>query len=78
MQHVMETCTNTQCSMVTCRYFTNYGRCKDSCVYHHEMSDKIRREQEKEIEKLRQEVEELKKQVKELRNTLNQNSDFPS
>ena len=66
-----------------CRYFANFGRCKfkDSCAYLHEISENIsefRRDQEKEVEKLRQEVQELEKQVKELRNILNQNSDFPS
>jgi hypothetical protein len=38
----------------------------------------FRREQEKEIEKLRQEVEELHKQVDELRNTLDQILNIPN
>ena len=77
-QHYMEICTNTQCSMVTCvyrhpracRYFNNFGRCKfeDSCAYLHKKDD--RKDQEKEIEKLRKEVEELHKQVNELRKIL--------
>ena len=84
-QHFMEICTNTKCSMVTCiyrhprmcRYFNNFGRCKfeDSCAYLHKRNDNLcefRKEQEKEIEKLRKEVEELHKQVNELRNILNE------
>ena len=66
-----------------CRYFTNFARCKfeDSCAYLHKGDDNIsefRREQEKEIEKLRQEVEELHKQVDELRNILDQISNIPN
>ena len=87
----MEICNNNQCSMVTClyrhprvcRYFTNFGRCKfeDSCAYLHKREDKIselRKEQEKEIEKLKQEVEKLKNQVNELQNAVNQISKLPN
>ena len=90
-QHIMEICSNTQCSMVTCiyrhprvcRYFSNFGRCKfsDSCSYLHEIDDKIselRSEQGKEIEKLRQEVEELHKQVEDLRNQISNQANFQS
>ena len=82
-QHYMEICTNTQCSMVTCvyshprlcRYFNNFGRCKfeESCAYLHKKDDSLsdfRKDQEKEIKKLRNEVEELNKQVIELRSIL--------
>ena len=90
-QHVMEVCTNTQCSMVTClyrhprvcRYFNNFGRSKfdGSCAYLHKRNDKLsefKEEQEKEIEKLRKDVEELQKQVIELRNTLNEMANPPN
>ena len=90
-QHIMEICSNTQCSMVTCiyrhprvcRYFSNFGRCKisDSCSYLHEIDDiisELRSEQGKEIEKLRQEVEELHKQVEDLRNQISNQANFQS
>ena len=90
-QHVMEICKNMQCSMVTCiyrhprmcRYFNNFGRCKfeDSCAYLHKSEDKIselRREQEKEIDKLKKEVKDLKNQVNELQNAVNQISNSPN
>ena len=90
-QHFMEICTNTQCSMVTClyrhprpcRYFNNSGRCKfeESCAYLHKKDDDLsdfRKDQEKEIEKLRNEVEELTKQVLELRIILKKISNSPN
>ena len=87
-QHVMEICKNMQCSMVTCiyrhprmcRYFNNFGRCKfeESCSYLHKIDDKIsemRKEQEKDLEKLRHEVKELQKQVEEIQIQI---SNFPN
>ena len=60
-----------------CRYFNNFVRFKfeDSCAYLHKRNDNLyefRKEQEKEVEKLRKEVEELHKQVNELRNILSE------
>ena len=87
----MEICNNNQCSVVTClyrhprvcKYFNKFGRCKfeDSCAYLHKSEDKIselRREQEKEIDKLKKDVKDLKNQVNELQNAVNQISNSPN
>ena len=90
-QHIMDICKNIECGMVTCihrhprvcRYFINFGRCKfnESCAFLHKSDDKVselRREQEKEVEKLRQEVKELQMQVNDLRNIVNQLMNSPN
>jgi hypothetical protein len=56
-----------------CRYFNNFGRCKfeDSCSYLHNIDDKIsefRKEQEKDLKRIRHNVEEHQKQVEEMKN----------